>query len=74
MLRKLQKRHDVSRVLSWVVIYLGVTLPQRSSEVQFNGKTSYHALLATGRVYLAAHVTTGTGELLPHRFTLTEIK
>ncbi len=27
-------RHDVSRVLSWVVIYLGVTLPRRSSEVQ----------------------------------------
>jgi len=28
-------------------------------------------LLAADRVYLATHVTTGTGELLPHPFTMT---
>jgi len=28
-------------------------------------------LLAADRVYLAAHVTMGTGGLLPHPFTLT---
>jgi len=34
-------------------------------------KSCYHMLLAANRVYLAARVTTGTGELLPHPFTLT---
>jgi len=29
-------------------------------------------LLATDRVYLAAHVTIGTGGLLPHPFTFTD--
>ena len=44
---------------------------KRSAFALRHCKSCYHTLLAADRVYLAAHVTTGTGELLPHPFTLT---
>lgn len=63
----------ISRVLSWVVIYLDLLLPTGSSEALFalrHSKSYYHMLLAADRVYLAEYVTIPTGGLLHHPFTL----
>ena len=58
-----------------MTIPLASTLPSRSSDLPGNsgGPPSSVPLfgLAPGGVYLAPAVTGGTGELLPHRFTLT---
>ncbi len=58
-----------------MVIYLGLRLPATSSDLPENldGPSSNVLLfgLAPGGVCLAPAVTSRTGELLPHRFTLT---
>ena len=58
-----------------MTIHLGSMLPPSSSDLPGNsgGPPSDVPLfgLAPGGVYLAPAVTGGTGELLPHRFTLT---
>ncbi len=58
-----------------MTIPLASMLPSRSSDLPGNsgGPPSNVPLfgLAPGGVYLAPAVTGGTGELLPHRFTLT---
>lgn len=62
-------RHNVSRVLSWTIIYLVVKLLKQSSEEP--KREALPSLLAAGWVYIAIKITQNTGELLPHRFTLT---
>jgi len=58
-----------------MAIHLGPPLPMGSSDLpgSSGGPPSSAPLfgLAPGGVYLAPAVTGGTGELLPHRFTLT---
>jgi hypothetical protein len=58
-----------------MIIPLAPPLPVGSSnQPESSGGQPSNALLfglAPGGVYLAPDVTTGTGELLPHRFTLT---
>jgi len=59
-----------------MAIHLASMLPSRSSDLPGNsgGPPSSVPLfgLAPGGVYLAPIVTDGTGELLPHPFTLTQ--
>jgi hypothetical protein len=61
-----------------MIIPLGLQLPEISSDLpeSSDGQPSNALLfgLAPGGVCLAPGVTTGTGELLPHRFTLTSPK
>ncbi len=58
-----------------MVIPLGLRLPETSSDLpeSLDGQPSSALLfgLAPGGVCRAPGVTTGAGELLPHRFTLT---
>ncbi len=64
----------ISRVLSlgsYLSRRIVANTLKRSAFALKRCKSYYHTLLAADRVYLAAHVTTGTGELLPHPFTLT---
>ena len=60
----------ISRVLSWVAIYLGTMLPRCSSE-GFLYMKSKPSLLAAGWVYKATYVAICAGGLLPHRFTFS---
>ncbi len=62
--------------LRGLIIYLGRLSPGASSgqpgDASEPGKLFLLSDLAPGGVYLAAGVTTSTGALLPHRFTLTK--
>ena len=69
--------------MQWTIIYLGRQLLDVSSSLPESqrfepNRANRHALrsllfgLAPSGVYLAKRVTSSAGELLPHRFTLTE--
>ena len=61
----------ISRVLSWIIINLGVLLPARSVAIL---GTSEQPICPTSCIVQSlqrTYVTIGTCELLPHLFTLT---
>ncbi len=70
------KSLPVSRVLSWVVIYLGCTSRCTSSDrtrrSAGNVIPSYSVLLQTGFTWHDSHLP--SGGLLPHLFTLTSLR
>ena len=64
----------ISRVLSWIIIHLGLASPQVSSnlpESSAGHTVGFLFGLAPGGVYLATYCCQQCGALLPHPFTLT---
>ena len=77
--RRLQYQVElaISRVLSRVIIHLGVVSPQRSSDLPGNSadRTIVPLFgLAPGGVYRATECCHRRGALLPHPFTLTVVR